>query len=491
MVNEQSKDGKEKEPKEVSLTPEAPSKGSEQVKKVLEGAEELLTEWANALDENAFASPEGMRNVNEIESDAAKHWLQTTVGALPKAKTAFKAAEKFRDLAEKRNVIVKENFKLEEKNEIILGTFLSHDCPYKKCCSTRKKEGKKFLCFRSTPFTIAIQLMTNQNYKTEVLSEQTNPGSVCIIQALPSQISFRVGLSFKLSKGTVKIHDLDAEKVGVDLIDTVVVKPSRKEIADKKVTLMSYTQTKYPPGMVLMNVSDAKTLGLEEKDEVFISKAGGGEEATLVETEKYESKPGEYEIPGLEISEEEEKAFKGKTKEPATEGKGIFEKEKLPEDQAEAEAHKENELRDKGEEMAKDLSKPPPEASEEPVKEEKVEEEEKVVEAPKKPTSWECEKCSKKFKSKEEAVEHEKVCSQEEPVSTEEIETETEEKDWTAEGSGEKPVEEPTEEEVPKKKQKPQPKKAAAKEPAEKNDPKKKKKAEKDFEDQIDALRSS
>ena len=116
---------------------------SPKARTVLEGAEELLNEWAHALDELAFSSREGLTTFREIESDAAKHWFQSVIGALPKAENAYDAAIKFRDIADKRGVIIKDNFKLEEKEKEILGTFLSHDCPYKKCCAARKKEGKR------------------------------------------------------------------------------------------------------------------------------------------------------------------------------------------------------------------------------------------------------------------------------------------------------------------------------------------------------------
>jgi len=201
----------------------------------IEGAEELIVEWGYALNEFAFSSKEGLNNFREIEEDAANHWLKKTIGRLlPKAKTAYEAATKFRDLANQREVILKDNFKLEEKGETILGTFLSHDCPYKNCCILRKKERKQYICFRATPFVIAMKLMTDKEYKSEIILEQTNPGKVCIVKGVPTQIAFKVGLSYRLSKGTVKINDLDLKKIGIGIIDNVTVMPSRKEISGKK-----------------------------------------------------------------------------------------------------------------------------------------------------------------------------------------------------------------------------------------------------------------
>lgn len=323
----------------------------------LEGAEELLSEWAYSLSRLAFSSREGLNTFKEIERDAATHWLKRTVGELPVAKTAYEAAVRFRDLSNERKVTKKENFKLEEKGETILGTFLSQDCSYKNSCIALKKEGKNYLCLRATPFVIAIDLMADKHYKAEVLYEQTQPGTVCIIRGLPTELTFKVGLSYKLSKGTVKIHELDCEKVGIGIIDTITINPTRKVISDRKLVAMSYSQTKYPPGMILMNVGDAKSLGLEEKDTIFIRKAGKGEEAKLVEVEEYEAKPGAYEgayeTPGLESPEEKPKK---KVEEKPREEK----KEEKKEEQKPKEELKEKPKEEKFEEKPKEKPKPDP-----------------------------------------------------------------------------------------------------------------------------------
>jgi len=118
-----------------------------------------------------------------------------------------------------------------------------------------------------------MKLMTDKEYKSEILFEQTNPGKICIVKGLTTQIAFKVGLSYKLSKGTVKINDIDLAKIGIGLIDNVAITPSGKENGGKKLILMSYSQTKYPAGMVVMNIQDAKSLGLSEKDTVYVIKA--------------------------------------------------------------------------------------------------------------------------------------------------------------------------------------------------------------------------
>lgn len=313
---------------------------------ILEGAEELLSEWGYALNEFAFSSREDFNNFLEIETLAANHWLKKTIGKLPKTKTAYEAAVKYRDLADERKIILKNNFKLEEKGEMVLGTFLSHDCPYKACCIARKNEGKKYLCFRATPFVIAMESMTDKTYRSEVLFEQTQPGSTCMVKGMQTQISFKVGLSYKLSRGTVKINEVDCGKVGIGIIDTVRISPSRKEIAGRKLNAMSYSQTKYPAGMILMSIADAKSLGLEEKDTIYVKKAGEKEEVSLVGEESYEAKPGEYEGEyettgaGAEGEEEAEEKPKGEPKEKQVKPKPETQPGKKQEPEEEADPEK-------------------------------------------------------------------------------------------------------------------------------------------------------
>lgn len=315
------------------------SKSEGKKSSVLEGAEELLTEWGYALNMMAFSSREGFNSFREIERDAATHWFQRIIGKLPKTKTAYEAAVKFRDLADERRVILKGNFKLEEKGDTILGTFLSHDCPYKKCCIARRREGKDYVCFRAAPFVNAVRLMSGKEYRADVFYEQTEPGKACILRGVPTELAFKVGLSYKLSKGTVKVHELDCKKVGIGMVDTVTVMPSRKEISGRKINAMSYSQAKYPPGMILMNIADAKSLGLGEKDTVFVKKAGEGAEVSLVGEEEYEAKSGEYETPEVkEESGEEEKA--GKTESEAGKEKTAPEGEEAKETEKGAEPEK-------------------------------------------------------------------------------------------------------------------------------------------------------
>jgi len=345
-----------------------------QAEKVLEGAEELISEWGYALDELAFSTRDGFNTFREIENDAAKHWFKATVGKLPKVKTAYESVVNYRDLADERKVISKENFKLEEKGETILGTFLSQDCPYRTCCIERKKENKQFVCFRATPFIVAIRLMAEKEYKADVIYEQTNPGKACMLKGVPTQIAFKVGLSYKLSKGNIKINDIDCAKIGIDIIDKVTVSPSRKELAGRKLTLMSASQTKYPAGMIIMNIADAKGLGLEEKDTVFINKAGEGEDVKLVDTGEYGAKAGEYDkdysTKGLEVEDKEE--LIGKETKPEEEAK------EKPEEEQTKEVEKPEEASEPAEEPKEETpnteqTKPEEETSEEPVAKESEE----------------------------------------------------------------------------------------------------------------------
>jgi PAS domain S-box-containing protein len=93
-----------------------------------------------------------------------------------------------------------------------------------------------------------------------------------------TQRVFKVGISYKLGKGTVKIHDIDCKKIGIGIIDNVVVKPTKKELINRKVTAMSYSQSKFPREMIVMSPADVRSLGLEEEDTVYVTKSTGGQE---------------------------------------------------------------------------------------------------------------------------------------------------------------------------------------------------------------------
>jgi hypothetical protein len=250
---------------------------------ILESGEVLLVEWAFALNELAFSSKEGLANFRELETLAASHWFKGTVGELPKTKTAYDAAVKFRDIANEKGVIRGEDFKLKEvEGGTILGTFLSNSCAYKKCCAERKYAGKKFLCLRATPFVTAVNIMTDKNYVGELIPEKTEPGEICLVKGIQKERNFKIGLSYKLGSGTVKINEKDLAGIGISIIDTVEILPNRKELTDKKLIAMSYSDRKYPAGMILISVIDAKKLGLTEKDTVSVNKAAPGAQPNIV-----------------------------------------------------------------------------------------------------------------------------------------------------------------------------------------------------------------
>jgi len=310
---------------------------------ILEGAEELLVSFANSLNDLAFSSEDGARSESELSSSAARYWFKDYLKELPKVATPYDAVQKFRDFADERKVIIKENFSLKEKNSIITGTFLSQDCPYRNCCLVRKKEGKKFLCFRAVPFTTAIQLMADKNYRRDVIYEQTTPGKICVIKGSPSEISFKIGLSYKLSSGTIKIHEMDMAALGLDVIETVKVTPSRKEIEKNTLIAMAYSHSKYSPGMVLMNINDAKKIGLDEKDTVYVRLAKQGEQVNLVKD--FELDENSYKVDEKAYELPEVASLEPKTREETTpEQKETTEKQ---EDAEEKELMKKNEKKDK------------------------------------------------------------------------------------------------------------------------------------------------
>jgi PAS domain S-box-containing protein len=344
------------------------------------------------------------------------------------------------------------------------------------------------------------------------------------LQRVSKQIVFKVIVSYKMSKGNVKLSEIDARKMSIDLVDNVTVNPTRAEIANKRFTALSMTNSRLPEGTLVMSVPDSKLLGLEENDTVFLSKAGADAEIDLVDSESYASKPGEYESAGLNAAAE--------TEEPID--------TQLPEEEARDAAEKQDKLMDKGEEMAKEVTDGDnvPEAADEPAEksnplekaepveeaDEKVEEAEPVEEADEKaekaePVEEKAEKAEQVEEADEKAEKAEQVEEADEKAEEAEPVEEKAEKAEPVEEADEKaekaeqveeadekveeaePVEAEKAESVEKADEnlkqaaagkKVEEKKASKSKPVEssKSNPEKKK-SEKEFEDQIDALRGS
>jgi PAS domain S-box-containing protein len=108
-----------------------------------------------------------------------------------------------------------------------------------------------------------------------------------------NQVIFKVGISYKVKKGTIKINEKDCKKLNIRIVDNVTVSPTRQDISKRKVTAMSLSTTKFPEGMLIMSLADTRELGLEEEDTVIIRKAGEGEELSLVkeQSNKYSGDP--------------------------------------------------------------------------------------------------------------------------------------------------------------------------------------------------------
>jgi PAS domain S-box-containing protein len=187
---------------------------------------------------------------------------------------------------------------------------------------------------------------------------------------------FKVGLSYRLGKGTVKINERDCTKMGVGIVDTVTVKPTSKEIENRKLTVMSLSQTKYPEGMVVMNISDAKSLGLEEESTVFIIRGGTEQDIKFVDEGAYEGNIGEYEETNTEMPEEDNvEESKRETPFMPTKDVKTTPKKEVPEQEEEkVEETPKKEVPEQEEEKVEET----------PKKEVPEQEEEKVEETPKK-----------------------------------------------------------------------------------------------------------
>jgi PAS domain S-box-containing protein len=110
--------------------------------------------------------------------------------------------------------------------------------------------------------------------KTELKAAQARE-----LQRTSKQIVFRVIPSRRIGKGNIKLSEPDALKVGLQIVDDVVVRPTRAQIANRRVAAMSITQSRMQEGVIILSVDDMRALGLEENDTVFVGKSGSGEES--------------------------------------------------------------------------------------------------------------------------------------------------------------------------------------------------------------------
>jgi PAS domain S-box-containing protein len=122
------------------------------------------------------------------------------------------------------------------------------------------------------------------------------------LQRMSKQLVFKVALSYKMSEGSVKLNEKDAQKAGLDLVDTVIVKPTDKEISGRKISAMSMTASRLPEGMIVLSIPDLRQLGLEEGDTVYIVKSGT--EASSVEDDYVPAEPFKAHTPDLKKAEE-------------------------------------------------------------------------------------------------------------------------------------------------------------------------------------------
>jgi PAS domain S-box-containing protein len=104
------------------------------------------------------------------------------------------------------------------------------------------------------------------------------------LQRMSKEIVFRVALSHKMGKGSVKLSEKDGERIGLSMVDDVTIRPTRQEISGRRINAMSITSSRIQQGTIVMGIKDARELGLEEDDTVHILQAGV-EEAEEVDEE--------------------------------------------------------------------------------------------------------------------------------------------------------------------------------------------------------------
>jgi hypothetical protein len=96
-----------------------------------------------------------------------------------------------------------------------------------------------------------------------------------------------VSLSYKVKNGSIKVSENDLKKLMVGIVEEVVV---TKVGDDEGLTIMLFSDSHIKSGNVIMSVSDANGMDLEEGDKVTIKKQSSHNKS--MKTTKLKSKQG-------------------------------------------------------------------------------------------------------------------------------------------------------------------------------------------------------
>jgi hypothetical protein len=245
----------------------------------------LLDEWMDAIERLRINDP---RTYEKIEDYANKEWASFIADELEVADQPLDLIKNYLNLISEKGIIIRKDITAEKKGEKIIITVSGDNTSFVR---------------RGKFFSHLIEIANSKIYDFKEIES----GNTCKIELSPSVFTLRVGLSYKIGRGSINISEKDLGKLGMDMIENVTLVPYGK---DTGIGEMMFSNSKVPRGYVFMNVADATLIGLKEMDKVELIKKESEEkeEETAEEQEKAEKAENtEQEDEKLENPEEEAK----------------------------------------------------------------------------------------------------------------------------------------------------------------------------------------
>lgn len=251
---------------------------------------EMLEEWFSAVEELKKNYPKAYE---EIEDYADWKWTSIVEDELKVAEDPFGTVKNYLDFLSSKGIIKRKDFRAEKIGEKIMIHVSGDYLP---------------VTLRGKLFSNLIERVTEKTFDSEVKKSDHE----YTIELKPGVFTLKVVLFSRVKRGSVKVSDKDLKKLGMEIIEEIKLVPVGKDVGIEE---MMFAESGVRPGFVVMNIGDAKSLGLGEGDKVILEKRGTEEETSKeekVEEEIKKEKPEpavpiekEKESPKEEVKEEE------------------------------------------------------------------------------------------------------------------------------------------------------------------------------------------
>jgi hypothetical protein len=219
----------------------------------------LVDWWLKSIELLQKTEP---RTFEELEDYADKEWISSIADEFEPGADAFETLKNYITFLSGKGIITAADFKVEKKGpKIILR--ISADYPY--------------IIRRGRLYTSVIEIATKKffDFKTQTEGNQT------IIEITPGVFKLKVMLSPRTRRGSMKVSDKDLTKLGMDMIQDVIVLPVGKDTGMHE---MMFADSKVSPGFAILGTGDASTLGVKDGDKVTLQISSTDESAA--ETQK-------------------------------------------------------------------------------------------------------------------------------------------------------------------------------------------------------------